>query len=122
MDNLKEYITDYALKAKKASRILANLSSEIKNKALLTMAKRLEESKELIINENNKDLETGQKNNLSSALLDRLTLSEPRIKSMAAGLREISALPDPVGEIIGMWKMSPIWQICFIGVRCSISL
>ncbi|MFH0925911.1 MAG: glutamate-5-semialdehyde dehydrogenase [bacterium] len=104
MTDLKTSIKDYAIKAKKASRVLAKVSSEIKNNAILNMARRLEESISHIIEENKRDLEEGQKNSLSSAMLDRLKLNETRIKAMSTGLREIVRLPDPVGEVVNMWK------------------
>jgi len=78
-------------------------NTKLKNKILLDIAKKIEEKKEFIIEENKKDLENGEKNNLSKALLDRLELNEKRINGMIKALEEIVALPDPVGKIYDMY-------------------
>lgn len=90
--------------ARKASRIMANLSSGVKNELLHGMADGLEAATETLMEENEKDLATGREKGLSSAMVDRLVLSEERIRGMADGLREVAALSDPVGEITGMWR------------------
>jgi glutamate-5-semialdehyde dehydrogenase len=102
--DIKQYVTDKAKKAKAASRALANISTEIKNNALFKMAAGLEQSAERLMAENKKDLDAGEKKGLSKAMLDRLTLTPERIKAMADGLREVAALPDPVGEVVKMWR------------------
>ncbi len=102
--DIKQYVTEKAKKAKAASRQLANISTEIKNNALFKMAAGLEKEADRLIAENKKDLDEGQKKGLSNAMLDRLKLTPERIKSMADGLREVAALPDPVGEIVKMWR------------------
>ncbi|MEW8958730.1 MAG: glutamate-5-semialdehyde dehydrogenase [Moorella sp. (in: firmicutes)] len=89
--------------AREAARVLANLNTAIKNQALLAMARALEEEQEFILKANARDMEAGREKGLSRALLDRLLLNEKRIKDMAAGLRELVALPDPVGEVTAMW-------------------
>ena len=86
--------------AKRASRALATLGSGVKDDALEAMAAALEESTEQILEANARDLEAGEENGLSPALLDRLALNPGRIAGMAAGVRKIAALPDPVGEVI----------------------
>ena len=91
-------------KAKEAARRLAQLSSGEKNRVLLLMADRLEGQKELLLKENRKDLDLARQAQLSSALLDRIALDANRIAAMAKGLREVVALPDPVGEIVKMWR------------------
>jgi glutamate-5-semialdehyde dehydrogenase len=91
-------------KAREASRRLAQLSSEEKNRALRRMADRLLEQKELLLKENEKDLKQARKAGLSSALLDRIALNPERIEAMAKGLGEVIALPDPVREIVKMWR------------------
>ena len=68
------------------------------------MADTLEHDQEWLIKENQKDLSAGKKSHLSSALLDRLRLTPSVIHGMAEGLREVARLPDPVGEVIKMWK------------------
>ncbi len=93
-----------ARKAQEASHQLAQLSTATKNKALLEMAEDLEQNQERLIKENRKDLTAGEKAHLSSSLIDRLRLTPSVIHGMAEGLREIARLPDPVGEVIKMWK------------------
>ncbi len=100
----REEVLQRVKEAKAASRVLANLSTEVKNRALLAMADLLEARGEEIKKENARDLEYGKEKGLSSALLDRLLLDDKRIKGMAQGLREVAALPDPVGEVVKMWK------------------
>ncbi|HEY5599947.1 MAG TPA: gamma-glutamyl-phosphate reductase, partial [Candidatus Manganitrophaceae bacterium] len=97
---LKEKLKAEAQKTKEAARTLAKCATEVKNRALLAMAARLETETPLLLAENGKDLEAGKKKGLSAPLLERLTLNPKRIVEMAAGLREVAALPDPVGEVI----------------------
>ncbi|MFB0526091.1 MAG: glutamate-5-semialdehyde dehydrogenase [bacterium] len=89
-----------AKRAKLAANAMANLSPSSKNRALLAMAKAIEERAEDIKSKNRIDLEEGKEAGLTPALIDRLTLNDNRIKNMAKGLREIAELPDPVGEVI----------------------
>ena len=100
--DIKTYVSDKAKKAKTASRALANVSTEIKNNALFRMAAGLEKESTKLIVENKKDLVAAEQKGLSKAMIDRLTLNAERIKAMADGLREVAALPDPVGEVLGM--------------------
>ena len=86
--------------AQRASRALATISSSIKDAALEAIATALVERADEILEANARDLESGRENGLSSALLDRLALSHSRIADMAAGVRKIASLPDPVGEVI----------------------
>ena len=102
--DIKQYVFDKANKAKTASRALANISTEIKNNALFKMAAGLEKEADKLIAENKKDLTAAEKKGLSKAMIDRLTLNPDRIKAMADGLREVAALPDPVGEVLRMWR------------------
>ena len=81
-----------------ASRALALLNPEAKNKCLLQMADAIEEAAEEIKTANQKDLKAGKAKGLSGAMLDRLELTDARIKAMAEGLREVAALDDPVGR------------------------
>ena len=97
-------VKEMAGRAKEASRQLAQLSTDVKNKALLEMAEDLERNLEPLIEENRKDLASGEKNRLSSSLIDRLRLTPSVIHGMAEGLREVARLPDPVGEVVKMWK------------------
>jgi glutamate-5-semialdehyde dehydrogenase len=100
--DIKQYVSDKAKKAKAASRALANISTEIKNNALFKMAAGLEEESAKLLAENKKDLDAAEQKGLSKAMIDRLTLNPERIVAMADGLREVAALPDPVGEVLGI--------------------
>ena len=95
----KQYMTQVGRQARQASRALAKADSNKKNAALLAIADLLESSMSTLIEENNKDLAAGKEKGLDDALLDRLALNEERIQGMAEGLRQIAALPDPVGAI-----------------------
>ncbi len=97
---LTEQITHLAQQAKTASRELAVLTTAEKNACLEAMAGALEKSVDLLKQANALDMETGAKLGLSSAMLDRLKLDDKRIAGMAKGLREVAALPDPVGKIL----------------------
>jgi glutamate-5-semialdehyde dehydrogenase len=102
--SLKEEALRLAKQAKTASRRLAPLSSEEKNRALCLMAERLEGKSQYLLNENSKDIEAAKRAGISGAILDRIALDPGRVQSMAKGLREIAALPDPVREIVKMWR------------------
>ena len=95
-----EYALDLARAARAASRKIAVLSTEEKNRALLVMAGLLEESRDEIDLANRKDLAAGVKTGLSPALLDRLRITPDRLQAMAEGLRGVAVLEDPVGKII----------------------
>ena len=101
---VREIIESKATLAREAGREIATLSSKVKNEALLKMAVSIEEQAEKIKEVNKRDLEEGEKKGLSSALMDRLLLNDKRIDGMAEGLRQVAALPDPVGEVVKMWK------------------
>ena len=93
-----------AARAKAASRLLARASSQTKNDALLSMADELCRREAEILSANSADMQRGREKGLSDSLLDRLALSSKLIADMAAGLRQVAALKDPVGEIIGGWR------------------
>ena len=90
-------------KAKEASNILGNLSTDEKNKGLLTMADYLIKYKDFIIEANKIDLQEAVNRGTAKAMLDRLSLDQKRIEGMANGLRQVANLPDPVGEVVSMW-------------------
>ena len=102
--DIRSFVLKKAKEAKESTRGLANISSEQKNIALINMAEALEGKKAYLIKENKKDIAAAKKKGLSKAMIDRLTLSEKRIKEMAQGLVEVAGLPDPVGEITKMWQ------------------
>ena len=97
---LTEQMTALAQQAKAASRELARLTTDEKNRCLLAMAEALEKNAAAIQSANVRDMEAGAQMGLSSAMLDRLKLDEKRIAGMAQGLREVAALPDPVGRVL----------------------
>ena len=96
---IKEYMQGLGLQARKAGREISRTESGKKNLALLKIAEAIESSHELLITENKKDLATGKLNGLDAALLDRLAITPGGIQSMIEGLKQVAALPDPVGEI-----------------------
>ncbi|MDE8563595.1 glutamate-5-semialdehyde dehydrogenase [Anoxybacillus rupiensis] len=89
-----------AMQLKQAAKSLAVLSTSEKNEALAIIAEALVAKKQWILAENKKDMSIGQANGMSPALLDRLQLTEERIKQMVTGIQQVIALPDPVGETI----------------------
>lgn len=101
---LEERMLEQGRLAKQASRILATVPTTVKDEALRAMADDLEAYRQDIIEANRLDLEQGEKSGLSKALLERLMLDHQRIHDMAEGLREIAALPDPVGQVRGISK------------------
>ena len=98
--SLTEEMTDLAKRARLASRRLASLSSDNKNKCLLAMADAIEANAPAIQQENARDMLAGAEMGLAKPMLDRLLLDEGRIFGMAVGLREVAVLPDPVGRVI----------------------
>jgi glutamate-5-semialdehyde dehydrogenase len=101
--DLKEQIRLLAERSRDASRALAKLDADKKNTLLRAMADGIERSAAAIKSANAEDLNSGERSGLSSAMLDRLTLTDKRISEMAKGVREVAALPDPVGTIINEW-------------------
>ena len=98
--SLTEEMTDLAKRARLASRRLASLSSDNKNKCLLAMADAIEANAPAIQQENARDMLAGAEMGLAKPMLERLLLDEGRIFGMAVGLREVAVLPDPVGRVI----------------------
>lgn len=109
--NIKKQVIEMGMKAKKASRILADASTKVKNLALEKLTESLEENEEVILNTNKNDMEKGEKLGLSSALMDRLLLSEYRIKQMVDGLKMLIELNDPIGEVTEVKKRPNNLQI-----------
>jgi glutamate-5-semialdehyde dehydrogenase len=99
-------VPDTCAAAKRASRALATLGSGVKDAALEAIAAALLEHTEEILEANARDVEAGKAAGLSSALVDRLTLDEHRVAAMAAGVRKIASLADPVGEVIDGHRLS----------------
>src|SRR4030042_549901 len=102
--DISQDIQKIAQKAREASIQVARLSSEVKDQALRRMADGLVEKKEFLLAKNRKDLAQAEKEGLSQAMLDRLALTEEGIAAIARGLREVALFPDPVGEVVKMWR------------------
>jgi len=96
-------ILEICKKAKAASVKLAKLPTEVKNNALYKMADALEDNVSEILEANEKDVKASREKGVKEALIDRLILNEKRVSKMAQCLREVAALPDPVGEIVKVW-------------------
>ena len=97
-------IEEMARKAKAASRFLGTTTTETRNRILQTVADLLVSRKTEIQIANDKDLKAGREKGLSSAMLDRLALTDEVIAGMRQGINEIIALPDPIGEISTMTR------------------
>ena len=97
-------IKQIAKSARQASLKLASIDTNVKNRALLSMAEGLLKDADAIKEANKKDIKAAEGKGLSKAMLDRLTVSDKILKAMADGIKEVAQLPDPVGEITRMWK------------------
>ena len=100
--DVKQYMQQVGQRARAASRAMARADTNAKNAALLAMADALLAGEAALVAANKKDLELGKTMGLDAAMLDRLALNPERIAGMAEGLRQVAALPDPVGEISDM--------------------
>ncbi len=101
--SVQEEIVGIATATHEAARQAAILPMPVKEKILMDLAGKLRDRRSFLQEENRKDLEIGKDKDLSSAMMDRLTLSDKVIDQTAAGIEEIAAFPDPVGEIVRMW-------------------
>ena len=102
--DVRALVEQKARGAREAARALALAPTRTKNEALLQMARGLVEKGEALLAANRADLERARGRGLARAFLDRLTLTESRVEDMAQGLREIAALPDPVGTVAESWR------------------
>ena len=100
--NIEQYMNDIGQRARKASRAMAKADSAAKNRALTLIAAAIRRDADTLRSANQQDLAAARANGLSDAMLDRLTLSDKAIATMAEGLEQIVALPDPIGEISNM--------------------
>ncbi|NLC23557.1 MAG: glutamate-5-semialdehyde dehydrogenase [Oxalobacter sp.] len=100
--NIKEYMSRIGQEARKASRVMAKANTAVKNQALAAIAAAIRRDAENLLQANEKDLAAARANGLEAALLDRLTLTPSGIATMAEGLEQIAALPDPVGEVTNL--------------------
>ncbi|MDD6208832.1 MAG: glutamate-5-semialdehyde dehydrogenase [Clostridiales bacterium] len=99
---MNEYLEELGKNAKKAARLLNNLSQEEKNEGLLSVADQLISQTPYLLEENQIDVQKAIENGVKDSLVDRLRLTPERIGAMAEGLRQIAALEDPIGEILSM--------------------
>ncbi len=102
--DIEKKVRELALQVKAAARVLAAAPTPEKDKALLAMAAGLRKQRDFLQERNQLDLEKARINGLSAAMIDRLTLSDKVIEAMASGLEEVAAFPDPVGEVVRMWR------------------
>ena len=99
---MESYIQTLGIRAKDASRLCAKLGTNEKNRGLLAAAGELCARSEYLLEENEKDLKAAEEKGVKKSLLDRLRLTEQRIKDMAEGLEQVAALEDPIGEVLSM--------------------
>jgi glutamate-5-semialdehyde dehydrogenase len=102
--DVRTLVESKARAAREAAAVLAVCPTRTKNEALLQMARGLEEKTPALLEANRGDLERARAQGVTRAFLDRLTLTESRIEDMATGLRQIAALPDPVGTVVESWR------------------
>ena len=101
--NITEIMNDIGVNAKVANARLSTASNEEKNDALNSMADQIEKDQAKILLENKKDIEIAKSNDISSAMIDRLSLNETGIKNIASSIRSVAKLNDPVGRILDSW-------------------
>ena len=97
--NIKTYMQSLGTAAREASRELARANSDVKNNALIAIAKQLDANRDAVLAANKLDMDNGRSNGLNDALLDRLELNNDRVNAMIEGLHQVAELPDPVGEL-----------------------
>ena len=102
--DIKNSVEQIAQNAQSAARKLGRISSTLKNTTLLQMADELVSNCRFLIEQNTKDVIKAKESGISKSMIDRLALNEATIESMAQGLREVAALPDPVGKVTSMWR------------------
>lgn len=103
LQNITEIMNDIGLKASIANTKLSTASNEEKNVALNSMADQIEKDQSTILLENRRDIELAKSNNISSAMIDRLSLDETGIKNIASSIRNVAKLNDPVGRVLDSW-------------------
>ena len=101
---MRELVETRARAAREAARTLALANARVKGEALFAMARGLEEKAPAVLEANRADLERARGQGHPRAFLDRLTLTDTRVDSMVAGIRQVAALPDPVGETVRGWR------------------
>lgn len=120
MSGLKELVLEYGKRARGAARQLARSSTEQRNGGVEAMADAIMAAEVEILEANGFDVAAGKEKGLSSAMLDRLTLTSKRVHAMAQGVREVAALPDPVGEVMRHWTRPNGLQISKVRVPIGV--
>ncbi len=120
--NWKKNLLETLQGCREAARKLSQVPSQLKKKALLEAARQLEKEKAAILRENQKDIRAAVKEGLGSVMIDRLTLTEKRISEMAAGVRTVAGLPDPIGRIQAHWKRPNGLKIFRVAVPLGVIL
>ena len=93
-----------AMKAKEASHILSHVTTEKKNSALMILERLISDRQDYLFSENRKDIEKAEREGLPKSMIDRLRIDDKVIREMQASIRDVFVLPDPVGEILKVWK------------------
>ncbi|EDP75731.1 glutamate-5-semialdehyde dehydrogenase [Hydrogenivirga sp. 128-5-R1-1] len=104
-EELRSYAEEKVERARSVLRELMSLRTEVKNRTLLRAAELLDAKRDLIREENEKDIEFAKDIGLKPAVIDRLVLNDKRIDGMIKVLKDVASLPDPVGEVIKMWNL-----------------
>jgi glutamate-5-semialdehyde dehydrogenase len=118
--DVRELVEARARAAREAARSLALAGARAKHDALLAMARGLEEKAPAILEANRADLDRARGQGHPRAFLDRLTLTEARVEDMAAGIRQVAVLPDPVGEIVRGWRRPNGMEIARVRVPLGV--
>ncbi len=122
MNDFERLTIEIGQKARKSAKITTNLATKTKNQILLDTAEGILTAKEFLQQENAKDLQKARTKGMSSAFIDRLTLSDKTINSMVNGLKEVAQLPDPVGEVTRMWRRPNDLQVGRIRIPLGVIL
>ena len=101
-DQVLDYLTGLGREARAASRVIARATTAVKNKALLATADAIEAAADSLIAANALDLQAGRDNGLDEAMIDRLAITPSGLQNMVEGLRQVAALPDPIGAVRDM--------------------
>jgi len=118
--DVRELVETRARAAREAARALGLASARVKSDALLAMARGLEEKAPAVLQANRADLERARGQGHPRAFLDRLTLTDTRIDGMVAGIRQVAALPDPVGETVRGWRRPNGMEIAKVRVPLGV--
>jgi len=118
----REIVDDLASRARAASERVADLSGDVRNAILRLAAERLEAERERVMAANRKDLEAAREAGLAAPVLDKLTLDDARYASMVQGIRDVAALPDPVGEVTSMWNRPSGLQVGRVRIPLGVVL